>query len=136
MSSAALPEPPADSTPEDIEVAFRSTQSLFREGVTRSYEWRMTQVKACKRLLVENREAINAAVYKDLRRPTCVTIILFHMKYLNHWSLVFRQLCASRISQIIVCVAGRACFGEPRSQRSVARARAGCGYLCSPKNQN
>ncbi len=43
-------------------------RATFKSGKTRSYDWRMGQLSALKRLLDENDEAINAALWKDLHK--------------------------------------------------------------------
>jgi acyl-CoA reductase-like NAD-dependent aldehyde dehydrogenase len=58
-----------DATPEQLDEAFRTTREYFRSGATRSYKWRVSQIEAVKRMLIENKDAVSAAVYADLRRP-------------------------------------------------------------------
>lgn len=58
-----------DSTPEQLDAAFQVARATFREGVTKTYEWRIAQLQAAKRMFTENEAAIVLALYKDLRRP-------------------------------------------------------------------
>ena len=49
------------------------TYNRLRTGLKtkkRGYEWRMEQLRALKRLLVENDQALNEAMWKDLRKNT------------------------------------------------------------------
>ena len=57
-----------DSTPAEVEAAFRTTRDYFRSGATRGYDWRVSQIKAVKALLNDNKDLIAAALFKDLRR--------------------------------------------------------------------
>lgn len=66
----------APDTPLDaLEGTFRAARDCFREGHTRSYEWRMSQLKAMKAMFLENQDAINAALHADLHRPKFEAVV-------------------------------------------------------------
>ena len=51
----------------DVRVAYEFT--------TRDYDWRIAQLKGIKKLLVENRDALAAALEADLRRPALEAVL-------------------------------------------------------------
>jgi aldehyde dehydrogenase (NAD+) len=58
------------STPlADIPRVVASARASFDSGRTRPYAWRLGQLKAMRRLCLENKDAITAALRADLRRP-------------------------------------------------------------------
>lgn len=59
---------------KEIPGIVESTRACFRAGVTRSYEWRMSQIEAIYRMMSEQEEAIIDALYTDLRRPRYVAL--------------------------------------------------------------
>lgn len=54
---------------EDIPGIVAGARRTFESGVTRPLEWRLKQLKAMKRLLLENKDEITKAIQADLRRP-------------------------------------------------------------------
>lgn len=41
----------------------------FRTGKTKSYEWRVSQLKGIEKMVVEREKDISEALYKDLSKP-------------------------------------------------------------------
>ena len=41
----------------------------FRTGKTKSYEWRVSQLKCIEKMVVEREKDISEALYKDLSKP-------------------------------------------------------------------
>lgn len=58
-----------DSTAEQLAAEFRDAQEYFRTGTTKALRWRAEQLRAAKKMVTENGDAIVAALNKDLRRP-------------------------------------------------------------------
>ncbi|KAI8814100.1 Aldehyde/histidinol dehydrogenase [Cladochytrium replicatum] len=56
------------STPEFIRQQHVDVRAAFDEGITRSIAWRKAQLLNFNKMIHENREAIYAAIYKDLGR--------------------------------------------------------------------
>ena len=56
-------------TNEEIESVHASIVKTFKSGKTKSYEFRVNQLKGMKRFLLENEKEIIAAVNHDLHRP-------------------------------------------------------------------
>lgn len=55
-------------TPEQLDHLFRSQQSFFLSGATRSYEFRKGQLGALRQAVLRHENAINEAVKRDLRK--------------------------------------------------------------------
>ena len=50
-----------------------TTQRLakyFQGGNTRGYQWRVDQLRAMRRMVVENKDAVVEAIRKDMGRPS------------------------------------------------------------------
>ena len=56
-------------TPESITTKLTTLRNSFRENKTKSYKWRIEQLKQFKRLIVENEKDLADALFKDLGRP-------------------------------------------------------------------
>ncbi len=52
-----------------IKQAFESKREFFDAGNTKSYEFRVTQLKALKKAIMENENEILDALYKDMHKP-------------------------------------------------------------------
>jgi hypothetical protein len=65
-SQAALPTPGLVESDDKIRLAWQLLQQEFRKGTTRNVHWRVQQLKALRQLMQENKDAIIAAVMKDL----------------------------------------------------------------------
>jgi len=62
----------------DAETASSLVKELrknFGSGKTRSYEWRVSQVKALLKAMVENEEEIVEALRLDLAKPSLETVV-------------------------------------------------------------
>ena len=55
-----------------IKNAYDTAAAYFRSGATRSYEWRVGQLNAARRMVMENLEKMNSALTADLNKPKCV----------------------------------------------------------------
>lgn len=51
-----------------MENIFKAHKTLFLSGNTLSYEFRVSQLKKLKRLIIEHQEEILEALYKDLHK--------------------------------------------------------------------
>ncbi|KAJ1380149.1 Aldehyde/histidinol dehydrogenase [Sesbania bispinosa] len=75
----------------------KELRSSFASGTTRSYEWRVSQVKALLKMVTENEEQIIDALRSDLERPPLETVVyeigMFKnscevtLKELKHWMM-------------------------------------------------
>eukprot|EP00927_Polykrikos_kofoidii_P022978 TRINITY_DN2129_c0_g1_i2.p1 TRINITY_DN2129_c0_g1~~TRINITY_DN2129_c0_g1_i2.p1 ORF type:complete len:1022 (+),score=187.95 TRINITY_DN2129_c0_g1_i2:93-3158(+) len=63
---APVEKAPSDTNTSDIEAMVKELRTNFRAGVTRSINWRRTQLMSLHRMFVENHEAISEAVTRDL----------------------------------------------------------------------
>ena len=52
-----------------IKEAFESKREFFDSGNTKSYEFRVTQLKALRKAIVESETEILNALYKDMHKP-------------------------------------------------------------------
>ncbi len=78
-----------------IKEAFESKREFFDAGNTKSYEFRVTQLKALKKAIMENENEILDALYKDMHKPKFEAFtseigiiydeIDFVLKHLNKW---------------------------------------------------
>mmetsp|Transcript_1090 Transcript_1090/g.1767 ORF Transcript_1090/g.1767 Transcript_1090/m.1767 type:complete len:520 (+) Transcript_1090:176-1735(+) len=69
MAMAASPDTDAgrvESLQREYEVVLGQLKERFDSGVTTTLEWRLGQVKAIRRMVVENQERIAEALHKDL----------------------------------------------------------------------
>ncbi|KAJ6682685.1 ALDEHYDE DEHYDROGENASE [Salix koriyanagi] len=72
-ASAALPAPtegkkqPFDAGEAPLLV--KELNESFRAGRTRSYEWRVSQLKGIGKMVEEREKDISEALYKDLSKP-------------------------------------------------------------------
>ena len=64
---ATIIDTPTDTVINHVQRA----RAAFRSGVTRPYQWRMAQLKAVKRLLVEN----DAALAEALRKVGLISLL-------------------------------------------------------------
>eukprot|EP01116_Phalansterium_solitarium_P018670 TRINITY_DN5032_c0_g1_i2.p1 TRINITY_DN5032_c0_g1~~TRINITY_DN5032_c0_g1_i2.p1 ORF type:complete len:528 (+),score=207.20 TRINITY_DN5032_c0_g1_i2:157-1740(+) len=68
--AASHPVSPASLKIDDIAPVVSNLREAFLLGVTRSYAWRLKQLKALKRMIVEHRAELIAAVQKDLGKQS------------------------------------------------------------------
>ena len=59
----------SNDTPESITTKLTTLRNSFRENKTKSYKWRIEQLKQLKKLLIENEKDLADALFKDLGRP-------------------------------------------------------------------
>ncbi len=59
----------------DAEAIVDRLRRHFDSGVTRPYRWRATQLRALRRLILENQGAIKDALHSDLGKPTAEVVI-------------------------------------------------------------
>ncbi|OIV97945.1 hypothetical protein TanjilG_12702 [Lupinus angustifolius] len=60
---------------EEASLLVKDLRESFGSGRTRSYEWRVSQVKALLKLLVDNEQKIIDALSSDLARPPFETVV-------------------------------------------------------------
>ncbi len=85
----------AAASSSSIAAAVAAVRTTFDSGKTRSYEWRVSQLDALLRMLVEEEKAIIEALHTDLGKPSlegwiaevsdCVHGIKFLKKNLRKW---------------------------------------------------
>lgn len=59
---------PTDTSVDELAT---NLHAVFSSGLTRSYEWRLAQLQAFKKMIVENEVAINEALSLDLGESYC-----------------------------------------------------------------
>eukprot|EP00927_Polykrikos_kofoidii_P057954 TRINITY_DN5220_c0_g1_i1.p1 TRINITY_DN5220_c0_g1~~TRINITY_DN5220_c0_g1_i1.p1 ORF type:complete len:528 (-),score=76.15 TRINITY_DN5220_c0_g1_i1:127-1623(-) len=65
----------ADHDQNDFSDLRAEVYATFSTGITKSYEWRMTQLKGLMNMLQDNTDAIVSALKADLGRPTMETFL-------------------------------------------------------------
>ncbi|KAE9603929.1 putative aldehyde dehydrogenase (NAD(+)) [Lupinus albus] len=60
---------------EDASLLVKDLRESFGSGRTRSYEWRVSQVKALLKMVVDNEQQIIDAICSDLARPPFETVV-------------------------------------------------------------
>ncbi len=58
-----------------VEQLVRDLQHTVRSGITKTEKWRMQQLRALLKLVVENEESLAKAVFTDLGKPTHEVVI-------------------------------------------------------------
>jgi len=84
-----------DSNRKQVERAMQVLRDSFKKGVTRSYYWRMRQLKQFRKMIVEGRAVLLAALRGDLRKSPFEGYffelnqlemeIAEHMQHLKQW---------------------------------------------------
>lgn len=69
--TSALAYTPVSQIPQLVSEARRA----FDSGKTRPIEWRIQQIKALRKMMMENYEPIHKAMYADLRKPETEAIV-------------------------------------------------------------
>lgn len=67
--SEVLERTTTNDTLREHESIIKLLRATFKSGKTKSYEWRISQLKALRKFCTENTEAIEIALYKDLKKP-------------------------------------------------------------------
>ncbi|OIV97944.1 hypothetical protein TanjilG_12701 [Lupinus angustifolius] len=60
---------------EEASLLVKDLRESFGSGRTRSYEWRVSQVKALQKMVVDNEQEIMDAIRADLARPPFETVV-------------------------------------------------------------
>lgn len=119
MTAAITPQPDrADASLDDL-IAMQ--QAYFDSGVTRSYEFRVQQLRALKAAIQANEERILGALHADLRKPAYeafITEVGFLYSEINH---VLKHLAGwmkpRRVGTPLQMLPGRsAIHSEPRGR--------------------
>ncbi|XP_005104004.1 aldehyde dehydrogenase family 3 member B1 isoform X2 [Aplysia californica] len=58
------------------ELMMKDVRSAFATGKTRTYEWRISQLKAIMRCLQENSDKINEVLFKDLHKHSLESVVM------------------------------------------------------------
>jgi aldehyde dehydrogenase (NAD+) len=58
-----------------VEQLVKDLQHTVRSGITKTEKWRMQQLRAFLKLVVENEESLANAVFTDLGKPTHEVVI-------------------------------------------------------------
>ncbi|KAK2443881.1 aldehyde dehydrogenase family 3 member H1 [Trifolium repens] len=64
----------------------------FNSGKTRSYEWRISQVKAFLKMVVEQEDQIVEALRSDLAKPPLETVVYEIGMFKNSCEVTLREL--------------------------------------------
>jgi aldehyde dehydrogenase (NAD+) len=68
--TTTLPAPPTPATPElDAPGLVVGLRNAFRDGRTKTYDWRRDQLRAMRRMLVEREQEFADALARDLSKP-------------------------------------------------------------------
>ncbi|XP_020228822.1 aldehyde dehydrogenase family 3 member H1, partial [Cajanus cajan] len=70
----------------------RELRERFGTGRTRSYEWRVTQVKALLKAVVDNEEQIIDALRSDLAKPPLETVVYEIGMFKNSCEVILKEL--------------------------------------------
>ena len=76
----------------DIKATHARLQSSFRAGKSKPYQWRIAQLHALKRLVVENEAMIAGAMKQDLNRCEFEAVVLDLMPILGELELMIKEL--------------------------------------------
>ncbi|XLT68710.1 hypothetical protein HN873_025149, partial [Arachis hypogaea] len=60
---------------EAASMVMKELRGSFRSGKTRSYEWRVSQVKALLKMVTDNEKQIIDALLSDLAKPPLETVV-------------------------------------------------------------
>eukprot|EP00933_Yihiella_yeosuensis_P061851 TRINITY_DN64716_c0_g1_i1.p1 TRINITY_DN64716_c0_g1~~TRINITY_DN64716_c0_g1_i1.p1 ORF type:complete len:532 (-),score=97.34 TRINITY_DN64716_c0_g1_i1:450-2045(-) len=64
-----------DEWVQSLDEAEATLRQTFRSGKTKTYEWRLSQLKALERMFLDEVDAMTTALREDLNRPECESIV-------------------------------------------------------------
>jgi aldehyde dehydrogenase (NAD+) len=77
-----------------VEQLVRDLQHTVRSGITKTEKWRMQQLRALLKLVVENEESLANAVFTDLGKPTH-EVVIYEVRTLSLSLSLSLSLCVS-----------------------------------------
>lgn len=83
---------PTTATSKDVRATHERLQIAFRSNKSRSYNWRISQLRAMRRLVTENEAMIAAALKKDLNRCEFEGIVLDLLAVIGELDLLISEL--------------------------------------------
>jgi aldehyde dehydrogenase (NAD+) len=75
-----------------VEQLVKDLQRTVRSGITKTEKWRMQQLRALLKLLVENQESLANAVFTDLGKPTHEVVIYELLTLATSCKLAIKEL--------------------------------------------